>query len=293
MDIRHIKYFLAIAEEKSISRAAKKLYISQPPLSQQLRALEEELGVRLFERTTRSLEITDAGKVFRERALQIVELMGSTVKEVRDSVSEMQGTLSVGFVASSGAALLPHRIPDFNRHYPEITFKIREGSTHRILDLLNSGVIEVGIVRTPFNLENYEYIELPGEGMVAVAGGEFLGEEKKGTMSLNELEGLPLIIDKRFEKLIIGACQQAGFIPKVLCEGEDSRSLLGWASSGMGVAVVPRSAGEMLPLADVVVREIKNTSLNTKTLITWVRNRALSKAAQKFIETFEKEGQAE
>lgn len=293
MDIRHVKYFLAIAEERSISRAAKKLYISQPPLSQQLKALEEELGVRLFERTTRSLEITDAGRVFRERALQIVELMDSTVREVKDSVTEMQGTLSVGFVASSGAALLPDRIPNFNRSYPEITFQIREGSTHRILDLLNSGIIEIGIVRTPFNLENYEYVELPGEGMVAVAGRKFLGGEREGVLKLNELEGVPLIIDKRFEKLIIGACQQAGFTPRVLCEGEDSRSLLGWASSGMGVAVVPRSAGELLPSADVVVREIECSSLKTKTLITWMRNRVLSKAAQKFIETFKREEQVE
>ncbi len=293
MDIRHIKYFLAIAEERSISRAAKRLYISQPPLSQQLRALEEELGVRLFERTTRSLEITDAGRVFRERALQIVELMDSTVKEVKDSVSEMQGTLSVGFVASSGAALLPHRIPDFNRTYPEITFQIREGSTHRILDLLNSGIIEVGIVRTPFNLENYEYVELPGEGMVAVATERYLDSSTDKRLKLDELEGVPLVIDKRFEKLIIGACQQAGFIPKVLCEGEDSRSLLGWASSGMGVAVVPRSAEELLPSADVVVREIECSSLKTKTLITWVRNRTLSKAAKKFIETFKREEQAD
>jgi len=293
MDIRHMKYFLAIAEEKSISRAAKKLYISQPPLSQQLKALEEELGVRLFERTTRSLEITDAGRIFRERALQIVELLDSTVKEVRDSMSEMQGMLSVGFVASSGAALLPDRIPDFNRSYPEITFQIREGSTHRILDLLNSGIIEIGIVRTPFNLENYEYVELPGEGMVAVATERYLEGMDGETLKLTDLEGLPLIIDKRFEKLIIGACQQAGFIPRVLCEGEDSRSLLGWASSGMGVAVVPRSAGELLLSDNVVIREIDSSSLNTKTLITWARNRTLSKAAQRFIETFKKQEQAE
>lgn len=293
MDIRQVRYFLAIAEEGSISRAAKKLYISQPPLSQQLKALEEELEVKLFERTTRSLEITEAGKVFRERALQIVELMDSTVREVRDSVSEMQGTLSVGFVASSGAALLPHRIPDFNRKYPEVTFQVREGSTHRILDLLNNGIIEVGIVRTPFNLENYEYVELPGEGMVAVATERYLEDWGEERLKLNELKGLPLVIDKRFEKLIIGACQQAGFIPKVLCEGEDSRSLLGWASSGMGVAVVPRSAGELLPSRDMVIREINSSSLNTKTLITWVRNRTLSRVAQKFIETFKGEGQAE
>ena len=292
MDIRHIKYFLAIAEEKSISRAAKKLYISQPPLSQQLRSLEEELGVKLFERTTRSLEITDAGKIFRERALQIVELMESTVKEVRDSMSEMQGVLNVGFVATSGATLLPDRIPDFHRSYPEITFQIREGSTHKILDLLNSGIIEIGIVRTPFNLENYEYVELQEEGMAAVATEKYLEEGLKGdTLKLTDLKGLPLIIDKRFEKLIIGACQQAGFIPRVLCEGEDSRSLLQWASSGMGVAVVPKSAGELLFLDNVVIKEIESASLNTKTLITWTRNRTLSGAAQRFIETFKKQAE--
>jgi DNA-binding transcriptional LysR family regulator len=110
MDIRQLKYFLAIAEEKNITKAAKKLYISQPPLSQQLKLLEEELGVTLLERSTRKMKLTEAGKLLRHRAKQIIELMETSIKEIKNLNLGVKGILSIGFVSSAGSILLPEQI---------------------------------------------------------------------------------------------------------------------------------------------------------------------------------------
>lgn len=116
MDIKQLTYFLTIAEEKSITKASEKLHIAQPHLSQQLKLLEEELNVKLIERTTRKFQVTDAGKRLWHRSKQIIELMESTVKELKDFNEGMEGTLSIGTISSAGDILLPQRIYSFNKN---------------------------------------------------------------------------------------------------------------------------------------------------------------------------------
>ena len=114
MDIRKLVYFLTIAEEGNISRAVERLHISQPPLSQQLKLLEEELGIVLIGRNTRKMHITDAGRLLQNRAKQIIELMEKTVKELRDLKEGLQGTLSIGTISSAGEMLLSIKIQSFH-----------------------------------------------------------------------------------------------------------------------------------------------------------------------------------
>lgn len=285
MELKQLRYFLAICEEMSISNAAKKLFISQPPLSQQLKMLEEELGCELFKRTTRSLEITEAGRILRERARRLLELSEDIIHEVRSSETTVSGTLKIGFVASSSAALLPHRIPDFFSNYPHINFQIKEGNTHRILELLDNGIIEIGVVRSPFDTSKYHCIELTKEPMAAVAALGFLPDSPTA-IALEALKPLPLIIDKRFEKLFTTSCEKRNFTPNIMCEGEDSRSLLLWAAAGLGVAILPMSAASLISYDNLTIREIDCSLLYTNTVIAWLRNRPLTPVAKSFLSTF-------
>lgn len=140
MDIRQLKYFLAIAEEGQITLAAKKLQMAQPPLSQQLKLLEEELGVKLVERGPRRIQLTEAGIILQNRAKQILELSDSTTREIKDLVKGLKGTLSIGTVSSSGATLLKDRLSEFHRNYTGVKFEIHEGNTFMIIDLLSKGI---------------------------------------------------------------------------------------------------------------------------------------------------------
>lgn len=285
MDIRQLRYFLAIAEEENITKAAEKLHMSQPPLSQQLKIIEDELGVTLIERSTRKIQLTDTGKILRHRAEQMIGLMETTIKELKDINEGVKGTLSIGTVSSSGATLLPERIRSFHEEYPGINFQIWEGDTYRVLELLNSGVIEIGIIRTPFNSEIYESICLPNEPMVA-ASSNLYWEENEKSICLNKLSDKQLIVDRRFEKIIVEACQKLGFEPKILCRSDDARSILLWASTGIGVAIVPKAAVGLIPSTNLLYKEINQPSLETKTAIIWMRDRYLSSASRHFLETF-------
>ena len=259
--------------------------MSQPPLSQQLKLLEYELGVMLVERSTRKIQLTDTGKILKHRAEQMIGLMETTVKELKDINEGIQGTLSIGTVSSSGATLLPERIRSFHEKYPGINFQIWEGDTYRILDLLNSGVIEIGIIRNPFNSEIFEWICLPNEPMVA-ASSSLHWDEDQNSISLTELINKPLVVDRRFEKIIVSACQKAGFEPRILCRSDDVRSILLWANTGIGVAIVPKAAVGLIPSTNLKYKEINEPSLETKTAVIWMKNRYLSSASRHFLESF-------
>lgn len=282
MDIKQLKYFLAITEENSITKAAKKLHISQPPLSHQLKILEEEIGSKLFDRTTRNLEITEVGEFLKNRAIQILELINETVKEIKQNQEELEGILKIGFVASSTAALVPKVIPEFSKNNPEVKFELKEGSTYKILDLLNHGTIEIGLIRTPFNSEEFDCIYLSKEPMIGLV------DKNKYFQEVNEidisfLEGLPLIIDKRFKKIIVNACYRKGFIPNILLIGEDSRTLMNLAQQRMGIAIVPESSKNLIFRENSKVVKIKDEELETQVVVAWLRNKKLSSVAKHFL----------
>ncbi|CAH1193323.1 HTH-type transcriptional regulator HdfR [Paenibacillus auburnensis] len=286
MDIRQLKYFLAIAEEGQITSAARKLQMAQPPLSQQLRLLEEELGVKLVERGPRSVQLTDAGVILRGRAQQILELADSTTREINDFVNGLQGTLSIGTVSSSAATLLQDRLLEFHRRYAGVKFEIHEGNTYTIIDLLNKGIIEVGIVRTPFNSTNLECVYAAAEPMIAVMTAEYDWSSAHTSIDIGELKSRPLIIYRRFEQLIRETCLEHGFNPDVFCMNDDARTTLLWANAGLGIGIIPRSALGLADNSNLLFKEIRSESLHTRIAAVWVKDKFLSSLAANFIASF-------
>lgn len=285
MDIKQLTYFLAIVEEDSISKAAEKLHMSQPPLSHQLKLLEEELNVKLIERNTRRLQITAEGLALSRRAKQMLQFMDTTVKEVKDISKGVEGTLSIGTVSSAGAALLPSHVQSFIKKYPNIRFQILDESTNRIIDLLHNGVIDIGIVCTPYNNEMLESINLADEPMVAVSTNMPWGTDKK-SINLTDIQNERLIVQQRYEKNIVELCRNLNFEPKIFCKSNDVRTLLLWASNGIGLAIVPKICIKLIQSENLKFTEIAEPSLSVGTAIIWEKNRYLSSAAKHFLETF-------
>lgn len=284
MDIRQLRYFLAIAEEGQITGAAKRLHIAQPPLSQQLKLLESELGAQLLERGSRSAQLTEAGRALRNRAEQILNLVNTTVKEIKELNEGTKGTLSIGTVASLGATLLPEYISGFHEQYPGIDFLLWEGGTERIAELLSSGVIEIGMVRLPIDSEVFESIVLPKEPLVAAMSNKWTDNTDE-VMPIADLAQKPLLIHRRHEEMILKSCHEAGLAPHILCKADDVRSILAWANAGIGVAIVTSSAASLIPSQNLHYRQIASPHLETSAAITWMRNRHLSTAARRLLET--------
>jgi DNA-binding transcriptional LysR family regulator len=259
--------------------------MAQPPLSQQLKLLEEELGVILFQRNTRRMQITDAGQLLQNRAQQIIELMEKTSKELNDLKEGSQGVLSIGTISSAGETLVPIMVQNFHKIYPGVDFRIKESSTFEILELVKRGVVEIGVIRTPFNLETFDYISLPEEPMMAAAMDSLL-DMNKTSMNLDELKDKPLLFHNRYANNIEEACRKSGFEPKVKCRIDDTRTMLNWASSGMGIALIPRDMMTLIPDSNLRFIEIKDQTLATKIIIIWKKNHYLSTPARHFLEFF-------
>ena len=270
MDVKKLRYFLEISETLNITKAAENLHMSQPPLTYQLKLLEEELGTKLFHRTTRKLVMTEAGEKLKLRAHQILELMETTENEVRQTQYE-SNEIKIGFVASSAALLSPDKLLNFHKLYPSMKFVMKEGNTHKILDLLNHGLIDVGFVRTPFNAEIYNVEYLEPEPMIVVYDPKSYQLDEK--ISVKDLRDLPLVLDKRFLEIIENEVYASGVHPNIICLGEDSRSILAWTEAGLGVAILPFSGQFFIRSSKLKYAVIHSKSLETRSAIVTLKNK--------------------
>lgn len=285
MDIRQLTYFITIAEEGQITAAAKRLHMAQPPLSQQMKALEKELGVQLLVREPRRVTLTDAGELLYHRAKQIVNLTDSTRRELGDFKSGQRGTLSIGTVSSSGSVILSPALKTFRQNHGGIRFEIYDGNTFQVLDMLTKGLIEIGIVRTPFAQDNFRCTLLPEEPMLLAFRPEKNVFGQKKTVSLAELPGKPLILYRRFDKLFHDVCAAQNIQPDIFCRNDDARTTLLWAEAGLGYAIVPASALAPAKLSHLEYKIIDEKKLRTHLAIIQPKQRYISAIARQFVET--------
>jgi len=294
MDIRKLQYFLAVADEGHITRAAKNLHMAQPPLSQQLKLFETELGVQLIERGgSRKIRLTDAGHLLRSRAEQILELIDQTEKEVKDVAEGLQGTLAIGLAKpwgiTLGSTFLLERMLQFHECYPEINFQIWEDDFYKIDELLLRGVIEIGITKIPTDLNTYAAVSIPNESVAMAFTPNWNDDVLTKTTRLANFADKPLIVYRKYEETLLGYYHQLGLKPRIICTLDDIRSMLLWADAGFGVAVVQKSAAGLLPGSNLIFKEIVDPPLRTTTVASiWLKNRYLSAAARNFIEMFAK-----
>jgi LysR family transcriptional regulator, salicylic acid-responsive activator of bsdBCD len=302
MDIRHLKYFITIVEEGTISQAAKRLNMAQPPLSQQLKQLEDELGVTLFERHTRKMIITEEGMLFYQRAKEIMELITGTIEEVKELSEGTKGTLSIGTIAALGAQLLPEKIRDFQLHYPDVQFQVWEGDPIRIMELVANRIIELGIVRLPIDNSIFDMIHLPDEPIVVAMSNKWNRDDNRPFIRLSELKEKPLMLLRRQQgtsmynqdmytvDVVKTACLNAGFEPKIICESSDIMTLLTWADHDIGIALVPKSALNLIPNTNLIIKEITQPSIMARpSALIWLKGRYLSSISRKFMEYFSDE----
>ena len=281
MELRQLRYFLAVAEEGQITKAAERLNITQPPLSQQIILLEEELGVKLFERGKKQIRLTEAGKILRNRAEQMAELTQTTVNEVQEAMAGVCGKLTIGTITSSGRSLIPGYIQKYHKLYPRVTFDLRQGDSRRVLELLDAGLIEIGLVRLPLDETRYNAVMLPKENMVVVSLPSKEELQSRTELQLAELRDVPLLIHRRYEPVVAEHCRN------ILCISDDVTPLLIWARFGLGTAIVPEAAVNLLQGSPLSIRKITIPGLITTSAAVWRKKHSLSPVAARFIELFE------
>lgn len=282
---KQLYYFTVIAECGSFTSAAKKLGLSQPPLSKQIILLEEALGVKLFERSSRKTKLTEAGAFLYSRSKDILSMMEAVREELHHFPSADRGILKLGTISSSGN-LLRDLLKNFCTSHPNVRFDITEGNTYELLEKIKSGIVECAIIRTPFNAEGLECAYGQEEPLMAVGFPSYFAGLPGGKIKLTELSGKPLIYYRRFESIISFAFQNIGVEPNIFCLNDDARTCLQWAETGLGVALVPESISKMENHADIVLKEIDSEDTVTRMAAVYKKNDYVSNIAKEFVTHF-------
>lgn len=286
MNIKQLQYFIAVVREGSFSAAAKSLGISQPPLSSQIKLLEEELDVELLERGCRPVRPTQAGELLYLRACTLTDLASATIAELRGS-SGGKETLRLGAVTSSSPALLENRLPRFAAAHPDVCFSLAEGNTYELISQLKKGLIDLAVVRTPFREQDFRCAYLESEPMAAVGVPRFFPQGVGQALPLSALSQIPLIFYRRFEHLLFSAFQGNGITPWVFCKNDDARTTLLWASAGLGVALAPLSICRLMQREGTLLFPLDEPSLSTRIALICPKGRPLSPAGESFFSLFQ------
>ncbi len=286
MDIKDMRAFYAIVEEGNISHAAQRLDIAQPALSRQMKRLETSLGVQLFERGSRRIRLTDAGRVMYSRVEHILGMVDGTVREITEIGSGVAGSIRLGTITTSGAMLLPELISEFHSRYPNVTYQIWEAEGARILELLDNRVIEIGITRTQVDSKVYESIVLPNEPLVLIMNKEQEIGSQRDKVNLLELKDKPIIIPLRWQSVFIANCRKLGFEPNIICVSDSIVQDLLLAKMGVGMALLPVSSKTLLTDGNLIYKKLVEPEMSTHTVIAWLKNRTLSSSSEHLIRLF-------
>jgi LysR family hydrogen peroxide-inducible transcriptional activator len=290
MELRQLQYALQISIDKNFSRAAEKLHIAQPSLSQQLSKLEKEIGVLLFQRTTNSVEVTYAGSLFVEKAQSILDMVEQLKSEMADISQMRKGKLVVGSLPITGAHVLPMVLPVFQARYPEIEIMLMEETSTNLEHMTASGQIDISLLSIPLQDESLTYETLIEEEIVlAVPPQHQLAKNAEGLVDIAALCSEPFIALKKgqgFRKITLDLCEHAGFTPNIVFESSNIETVQSLVAAGMGIAFVPHmvSRGGWSQHAPAY---LSLSNRPTRTLvIAYRKGRYLSKAVEAFMATF-------
>lgn len=257
MELRHLRYFLAVAEERHFGRAADRLHIAQPPLSSQIKQLETELGTTLFERTTRKVELTDAGALLMERATQILSDVDAAEFDVAEVGRGAAGVLRVGFSGTATYRLMPEIVRLAQADLPNVRLQI---SGEMLTPQMECGLLEnrldIAILRPPVQSPELTIDEFERTPLVAVLPRDHPlvhATDDEQPLSVRQLSDSELVSYPRTSSvasIVWEMCRQSGFRPRIVQEATETSTLIALVSAGLGVALVPGS--DALPLQGAI-----------------------------------------
>ena len=267
MELKQLEYFQTIVNTGSISAAARFLHMTQPPLSYQMKMLEEELHVSLFIRGTKKITLTSAGKTLYEQTNKILLLTDVTKREViRSSQSK---TLHIGMTPSTVSMMSKH-LKSFSTLYPNIHFDIHEGSTFTMKEQLENHEIDITTLRTPVVLKNCETYCLSKEKLLVMVNKENKIFEGNTSIHLSKLVDQPLILSHRYRQYTLSAFEKKGLDCDIYCACEDARTAITLVEKDLGIAILPAS---MMNMSNQLIGyEINDTDFSTEILLAWSKN---------------------
>lgn len=270
MELRHLKYFMAVAEELNFTKASEKLFISQPPLSRQIAELEEELQAKLFIRNNKKVELTEAGKYFKEEVkaiFQNLERISMKTKKIAENVS---GEFRIAYISSINSSTISELIKHLKIQFPYVNFKLFEVSTSKQIDALEQGKIEMGIIRSPIKSPKIQSHLWFQDGFSIVFNKENI-QLKSEKEILNLKDETFVFFNKdyapHYHEVLLELCAFYGFTPKIIHEANNINSIVQLVKNGLGISIVPSNIAKNNQDTEIGFIELKKVNLKTNVSI--------------------------
>ncbi len=287
MELRHLRYFLTVAEEMNFTKAADRLMIAQPPLSRQIKDLEEELGTSLFIREHHALKLTDEGVIFRDYASRIVALADESVEEIQDIGRGLTGTLYLAEVEGKGPHIMAQWISGFSKLYPGVQFSLWNGNSDEVVNRIKKGLSDVALIMRPYDPAGMHSMEVHSEPWVAMIPADHPLAEEKAPIHMKDLEGCDLIIPSRDSRLreISDWLKPYGVQPNIRARIANVLSAYELCKAGVGIAIYPAAAADIVSDTDnVCIRTIADKGILASYVLIYSDEHPLHNVAQRFVD---------
>lgn len=284
MEIRVLRYFLTVVREESITKAAEVLHITQPTLSRQLSQMEEEIGVKLFHRGARRIDLTNEGILLRRRAEEILQLVDKTEKELIEQEEQVEGKISVGCGEIAAVQVLPKLIKTFREKYPQVTFDIFTATADLVKEQMDKGLLDIGLLLEPVDMEKYDFIRLDAKEKWVVLMRPDSPLAEKESVTAKDLSGLPLILPRRMNvqnELASWFGDHYDSLNVIFTSNLSTNSAI-MVTGGLAYSLVIEGAVPFWDQSKVTYRHLSPPLMATSVL-AWKRGQPFSLAASKFI----------
>ncbi len=285
MDIRTLSYFVTIAEELNITKAAAKLCMSQPPLSSQMKALEDELDTVLFIRGKRRLQLTDSGKLLYRHAKEILSLVNKTKEEIRAMDKGMRGKIAIGLVEGSAPIIAADWIERFVSQHKNVEFHVVDGNSDELIQKLRSGLIDMAVITSPCDSTLLNSFKVGQEKMTAFMSKDNpLATIQGDTIDLSMLKDKPLIIPSRvaMNTMIYKWFKEIHAEPHIVCRMDNYLDVAALAGRNIGISIFPKTS--YILNDQIIAKEIVNPERYVEYLFVWLKDKPLSLLDEAFID---------
>ena len=288
MDIRHLEYFSEVAEQLSFTKASQTLHVSQPSISKAIKNLEGELGVPLFYRSSKQLELTDAGKAVLLNAKKVLEAFKNLTLELTDLMELKSGEIRIGIPPIVGAAFFSKLISQYKEKYPLVKITLTEVGTKKIKKGVEEGSLDIGLICTlPAQGSSFEIINVIKDPLMLIVHRDHALASNKD-VHFSELKNEPFILyrkDFTLYDLIIEECSKNNFQPNIVCESSQKDFLLGMVEGKMGIALLPSKICEDINNKEISVLPFQKSAVDLELGLIWKKDKYLSFAVREFIST--------
>ena len=295
MNFRQLEYFAAVAEAKSISRASRELHVAQPPISRQLALLEDELGVRLFLRTNKGIELTEAGRCLYQQSEQMFQNLRMMADSVRDVDAGLRGQVKLGVINSNLPIVIEH-LKAYHRAYPQVELYIRMGAPNDLIDDLNRGKLHVLYLRSQSEDSAGLREKILGEdSLELVMNGQTDPAPGQSTVPIKALRGVPMCLLRSddlwgYSNNLKNECQRAGLSLELVCQCYDTPMAMQLVQAGFGVSYLPRSIVKTMPHSGVYTKPVQGVEAKSYPVLVWAENIYYASCVRRFIAMADREG---